>query len=221
MSKITIEDINTAKAMGHTREKKPIAYTEEAIREAQAIFEDFEPFTNGFRVILLIHRSKDGAKHSSRHERMMFTRDEKEFKEVLAFLLEERAKHVLQGLRVYSTVNSRDLKKAIRAFKSDQLDIDYQSEEVMSDFYSAIKSRFASCLMRPTSKSSSFFVFDVDNPMTLDEALAIIDKSGFSDMIIKQYATKNGWHIITHPFNHTKLWSPITFNKDGLILLKY
>lgn len=207
--------------MSHTREKKPIAYTQEAILEAKAIFEEFSDFTDGFRVILLIHRSKDGAKHSSRHERMLFTRDRKEFEEVLAFLIEERSKHPLQNLRIYSTVNSRDLNKAIRAFKIDQLEIDYQSEQVKSDFYSAIKSRFASALMRPVSRSTSFFVFDIDDPMTLDEALGIIDRSGFSDKIMKQYATKNGWHIITEPFNYTTLETPIPMHKDGLILLKF
>lgn len=208
-------------SMSHTREKKPIAYTVEAQTEAKAICEEFKDFTNGFRVILLIHRSKDGAKHNSRHERMLFTRDEKEYEEALAFLLEERAKHTLQGLRVYATVNARDLKKAIRCFKVEQLNMDYQSDQVMSDFYSAIKGRFASALMRPTSKAESFFVFDVDSPMTLDQALGIIDRSGFSDMIVKQYATKNGWHIITQPFNHTKLEEAIPFHRDGLILLKF
>ncbi len=221
MSTITLEDIQLAKAMGHTLEKKPIAYTVEAIQEAKAIFDDFEEFTDGLRVILLIHRSKDGATHSSRHERMMFTRDKDEFKETLAFLLEERTKHPLQNLRVYSTVNQRNLQKAIRAFKVDQLEMDYQNEQVQSDFYTAIKSRFASCLMRPTSKKTSYFVFDIDKPMTLDEALGIIDRSGFSDTIVKQYATKNGWHIVTLPFNHTKLEKEIPFHRDGLLLLKF
>lgn len=221
MSTITLEDIQLAKAMGHTREKKPIAYTVEAQMEAKAIFEDFEEFSDGLRVILLIHRSKDGATHSSRHERMMFTRNKEEFKETLAFLLEERTKHPLQNLRVYSTVNQRNLQKAIRAFKIDQLEMDYQNEQVQSDFYTAIKSRFASCLMRPTSKKTSYFVFDIDNPMTLDEALGIIDRSGFSDTIVKQYGTKNGWHIVTLPFNHTKLEKEIPFHRDGLLLLKF
>lgn len=207
--------------MGHTREKKPIAYTIEAQTEAKALVEDFADFTDGFRVILLIHRSKDGAKHNTRHERMLFTRDRKEYEETLAFLLEEKAKHPLQVLRVYASVNARDLKKAIRCFKMDQLEMDYQSEQVISDFYSAIKSRFASALMRQTSKAESFFVFDIDAPMTLDHALGVLDRGGFSDMIVKQYATKNGWHIITKPFNHTKLEEAIPFHRDGLILLKF
>lgn len=63
--------------MGHTRVKKPTAYTPEAITEAKGIVEDFEGFVDDFRVILLIHRSKDGATHSNRHERMLFTRDKK------------------------------------------------------------------------------------------------------------------------------------------------
>ncbi len=152
---------------------------------------------------------------------MLFTQNKKEFQETLAFLLEERSKHPLHGLRVYSTVNARDLKKAVRAFKTDQLEIDYHGDQVMMDFYTAIKGRFASCLMRPGSKSESFFVFDIDDPMTLDQALGIIDRSGFSDEIVKQYPTKNGWHIVTKPFNYTQLTEQLSFHKDGLLLLSY
>lgn len=207
--------------MGHTREKKPLAYTQEAIQEASAITDDFKDFTDGFRVLLLIHRSKDGATHSSRHERMLFSSNIKEFEETLAFLLEERSKHIFPGLRIYSTANSRDLRKSIQLFKHAILDIEMQDDNVLSDFYLSIKSRFASCLMRPASRSSSNFIFDIDDPMTLDEALKIFEDSGFTDKIIKQYKTKNGWHIVTEPFNYTKLISQIPFHKDGLLLLKY
>lgn len=207
--------------MGHTRVKKPVAYTVGALNEAHSIVEDFIDFVDGFRVILLIHRSKDGAKNSTRHERMLFTRNRQEFEETLAFMLEERDKNVLNNLRVYSTVNSRNLKKSIQLFKHDLIDMENMPENVVSDFFSAIKSRFASCLMRNSNKDESYFVFDIDDPTTLDEALQIFEESGFSDEIVKQYKTKNGWHIITKPFNYTKLTKELPMNKDGLILLKY
>lgn len=216
----TEEDVRLH-TMSHTRVKKPTAYTPEAKKEAEAIVEDFGDFVDGFRVILLIHRSKDGASHSNRHERMLFTRDKKEFTEALAFMLEERLKSPLVGLRIYSTANTRNLKKAIQLFKHDVVEMDVQPENVVSDFYSAIKSRFASCLMRPSSRDSSWFIFDVDDPMTLDDALKIFEDSGFTDKIMKSYKTKNGWHIITEPFNYNKLTEPISFHKDGLLLLKY
>lgn len=136
-------------------------------------------------------------------------------------MLEERIKSPLEGLRIYATANSRNLKKAIQLFKHDIVDMDVQPDNVVSDFYSAIKSRFASCLMRPSSRSSSNFVFDIDDPMTLDEALKIFEDSGFTDKIIKQYSTKNGWHIVTEPFNYNKLTTQIPFHRDGLLLLKY
>jgi hypothetical protein len=75
--------------------------------------------------------------------------------------------------------------------------------------------------MRPTSRAESFFVFDIDAPMTLDEALGVFERSGCSDVIVKQYPTKNGWHIVTKPFNYTTLDMPISMSKDGLILLKF
>jgi hypothetical protein len=207
--------------MGHTREKKPLAYTVEAQLEAKAIVDDFSDFVEGVRVLILLHRSKDGATHASRHLRMVFTNGKKEFEEALGMLLEQRSRGLLDGLRIYSTANARDMKKAVRQFKHDQLDIEDGDEESWKYFYLGIKSRFSSALMRQHCRAESYFVFDIDNPMTLDEALGIFERSGFSEMIVKQYATKNGWHIVTKPFNHTKLEKDLPFNKDGLLLLKY
>jgi len=214
----TEEDVRIH-TMGHSREKKPIAETADAIKEAESIVEDFKDFTDGVRVLILLHRSKDGASYSTRHERMLFSRDEKEFKEVLSYLIEIQNRR--KNLRIYSSVNKRNLKKAIRNFKVDQLDIDYQSEEQQLDFYLQIKSRFASCLMRPQSKDDSLFLFDVDEPQTLDDALGILDSCSEKPEIVTQYKTKNGWHIVTKPFNHTKLKGHIPVNTDGLLLLKY
>lgn len=207
--------------MGHTREKKPMAYLEEALQDAKFITEDFEEFTSGIRVLILLHRSKDGATHNSRHLRMVFTNGRKEFEEALGMLLEQRIRSVQEGLRVYSTANERDIQKAIRQFKYDQLDVDDLTNDQKTYFYLGIKSRFSSALMRPGSRATSYFVFDIDDPMTLDEALGIFERSGFTDQIVKQYKTKNGWHIVTKPFNHTKLEKEISFHKDGLLLLKY
>lgn len=207
--------------MGHTREKKPIAYTQEAIQEAKFIVDDFAEFTDGIRVIMLIHRSKDGASHSTRHLRMIFTNGRKEFEDALAMLLEQKIRSTIDGLRIYSTVNPRNIRKAISQFKHDQLDIDDADEDSKLFFYLGIKSRFSSCLMRPSSRMDSLFVFDIDNPMTLDEALGIFDRCPENPEIVKQYKTKNGWHIVTKPFNHTKLEKELSFHKDGLLLLKY
>ncbi|MEI9966187.1 MAG: hypothetical protein WDN67_00705 [Candidatus Moraniibacteriota bacterium] len=207
--------------MGHTREKKPIAYTVDAQNEAKCIVEYFPEFVEGVRVIMLIHRSKDGASHASRHLRMFFTNGKKEFEEALGCLLEDRSRSSIEGLRIYSTVNCRDMKKAVRQFKHDLLDNDDADYESWLYFFLGIKSRMSSAMMRPSSRGETFFKFDVDNPLTLDRALAIFEESGVSDQIVKQYPTKNGWHIITKPFNYTTMTEQIPMEKDGLLLLKY
>ena len=207
--------------MGHTREKKPIAYVTEAKEEAKRITEDFIDFADGVRVMMLIHRSKDGATHSTRHLRMIFTSGVKEFENALGSMIEEMTRSIIEGLRIYCTMNSRDMKKAIRQFKHDQLDTEDFSEHDQHEFYLGIKSRFSSALMRPNCRETSFFLFDVDDPMTLDEALGIFARCPEKPEIVKQYKTKNGWHIITKPFNYTQLETAIPVQKDGILLLKY
>jgi hypothetical protein len=41
--------------------------------------------------------------------------------------------------------------------------------------------------------------------------------------ILKSYRTKAGWHIITKPFNHTKIELPenVELKTDGLLLLSF
>lgn len=206
--------------MGHTREKKPIAYTEEAQIEAEGIAENFADFGEGIRVLFLIHRSKDGSTHKDRHIRTIITQSFFEWRDAIGELLEIKSRHEYASeLRIYSSVNARNLQKAVLTFKHEQIDAEHGPHK--RDFYLDIKSRFISCLMRPANRDESFFNFDVDDGLTLDEALLILDKCEEKPQIVKQYATKNGWHIITMPFNYTKLEKQIPMQKDSLLLLKF
>jgi hypothetical protein len=199
------------------RIKKDIVMSEESKQEAKAICDNFEDFTDGVRVLMLIHRSKDGAKNSTRHQRMVVTRDSKNFEETLAEFLDEK-KRSKNNLRIYSTVNNRSLKKSVMDFKIRQIEVDYSPDDVFNDFYLSIKNRFISCIMQPKNRNQSFFLMDIDNPMTLDMALAKISK--FKEIyVVLQYPTKNGWHIVTKPFNPNIIDIPV--NKDGLLLLSF
>ena len=76
--------------------------------------------------------------------------------------------------------------------------------------------------MQPNSKSTSYFLFDVDNEEGRDvmgESLSALP----NDVIIQTYPTKNGWHIITTPFNYTTCNLPkgCELKKDALILLSW
>jgi hypothetical protein len=206
--------------MGHTREKKPVAYAEEAKKESAKIAEDFADFGEGIRVLFLVHRSKEGVLHKDRHLRSIITQSFFEWRDAIGELLEEKSRHQFSSmLRIYSSVNSRNLSKAVLTFKHEQIDAEHGPHK--RDFYIDIKSRFISCLMRPANRDESFFNFDVDDGLTLDEALKVLEACEEKPQIVKQYATKNGWHIITMPFNYTKLSKPIPMQKDSLLLLKF
>jgi hypothetical protein len=199
------------------RIKKDIVMSEESRQEAKAICDNFKDFIDGVRVLMLIHRSKDGAKNSTRHQRMVVTKDSKNFEETLAEFLDEK-KRSKDNLRIYSTANSRSLKKSVMDLKIRQIEVDYSPDDVFNDFCLSIKNRFISCIMQPKNRNQGFFVMDIDNPMTLDMALAKISKFKEIDVVL-QYPTKNGWHIVTHPFNPNIIDIPV--NKDGLLLLSF
>ncbi len=198
------------------RNKKPIAYTEESMRNAKFICEDFVDFTKGVRCLFLIHRNKEGGATNNTKTRKIITTDEKEYRDALAELLLEKSKSEIP-YRIYASVNSRDFQKAIRKFKYEQLDADYFGEEAKNDFYLDIKNRFLGCLMQPASKAESYFIVDCDTVDNYEALKALSDKE-----IVKMYRTKNGWHIITKPFNPELFNVPgCELNKDGLILLSY
>lgn len=119
-------------------------------------------------------------------------------------------------------MNSRDTRKAIRKFRQEQLDAEYGGDGAEIGFYLDVRNRFFGCLMSPQCAEERMFMFDVDNEDGRDvftEALEAIPSS----LIVKQYRTKNGWHIVTYPFDYTKIKLPagVELKKDGLLLLDF
>lgn len=201
------------------KSKSNISIKEEIIKNAKNIFDDFKQFTTGYRVLFLIHRNKEGGGGNNTKVRKIITRNEKEYLESLTELLNECYYSELP-LRIYASLNERNFEKAIRQFKYEQLDADYYDQIQKENFYLDIKNRFIGCLIQPAQRKTSYFMFDVDGDWnTMDETLNELP----NDLIIKQYKTKNGWHIITQPFNHTKceFKKHTEFHKDGLLLLHY
>lgn len=204
------------------KNKSPIAIEEELQIKTQNIFEEFYSYTDGFRVLFLIYRNKDGGPTNNGKVRKIITRNRKEFKEALEKLVKDQYESPLP-LRIYSSVNERDFNKAIRQFKYEQLDSDYYDQVQKENFYLDIYNRFLGCLMQPSQRKTSLFIFDVDKipeePDVLGRMLDILPQ----DIILKQYPTKAGWHIVTKPFDWTKLKLPknVEFKKDGLLLLSF
>ena len=201
----------------------------DVLMRANHIYDDFKFFANGVRVLFLIHRNKEGGETNNTKVRKVITRNKEEFRLELIKLVDEkeRAAMLREPLpyRIYSCVNARDIEKAIRQFKFEQLEADYYDDELRHGFYYDSKNRFVGALMTPSSrmKDQSYFVIDVDNEEGRDvmgEALGGIAQAGAK--IIMQYATKNGWHIVSEPFNPNLFNVPgVEIKKDGLLLLSY
>ena len=184
-------------------------------KKIEKILEKFENFdiTSGYRMMMLIDRTKGGNEKNRSIRRVSKNREE--FIANLEFFLDLKKPQE----RIYSCVNERDVSMAIRIFKQRQLDNDYADEESRISFYSDIKNRWLSCLMNPQAKKESYFLIDIDTKEK-EEVYKIVYKLGQITRNYIKYETKNGWHIIAQPFNPEFL-NEVDIKKDGLILLDY
>jgi predicted metal-binding protein len=175
-------------------------------------------FMEGTRLIMLILRGKDGGKISKgdRIAKKQLSRNKEEFiKIVNEFELIRKSDE-----RIYSSVNSRDINKAIREFKRRSLEADYYDQKSKEDFYYDIKNRWISCVMSSSCRAETNFLIDVDNPNDILDTEELLKKLEIN--ILFKYLTKNGWHIITKPFNPA-LWNNKfgEIKKDSLLLISF
>jgi len=188
----------------------------------EEIIEYFKDFTEGIRMIMLIHRGKEGGKNNQtdRFSKRKISTNKEEFGNILKEFLEEKRLSKLP-LRIYSSVNKRDFEKGIREFKRQQLDADYYDKESRYKFYLDIKNRFLSSLMRPSSRKETKFLIDCDTA-TKKSIGDIIDEAEKITNVILHYKTKDGYHLITEPFNPNE-WNKELgeIKKDALLLLDY
>lgn len=200
------------------RSKSPIAITEEIKREAKEITQDFIDYTTGYRCVFLLQRHKEGGETNNSKIKKIITHGDKEFREAVESLLKDfyDSEH---KLRIYSACNERDMKKAIRQFRFEQLDAESYGQQQYEEFYLDIRNRFIGCLMQPGSAKGKRFMWDIDSN---DDSEFLKELPPEID-ILKKYKTPQGWHIITEPFNYTKMKLPeyASLQKDSLILLKY
>lgn len=188
----------------------------------QKIEKQFGDFMDGYRLLMLTLRGKEGGKINKpdRVAKKLITKDKQEFLRLLECLLEIKKPEE----RIYSSVNPRDIKKGIRLFKQRQLDADYYDEESKNSFYLDVKNRWISAIMSPKCKAESNFLIDIDNLVGDKVDILEIDKllEEINVKVLLKYPTKNGWHVITKPFNPA-LWDNGfgDIKKDGLLLLNY
>ncbi len=171
-----------------------------------------DSFKSGYRGIVLLHRNKDG--NTGNAQRKSVKKISGSVTEWYAII--EQFRHMQQtshiGYRIYASVNERNMHKAIHEFKRRQLEFDYSNSYELDEFYRNIDNRFFSCIMQPTCRSESYFLIDCDSDDEYKNAKRILKK----ELIVFEYPTKNGMHIITYPFN-PNYYEGIDIKKDDLL----
>lgn len=172
-----------------------------------------DEFKCGVRGIMLILRNKDGFIGNS--QRKCFKKISRNIDEWNQIVCEFQSMKIngYGNYRIYSSVNSRNMKKAIHDFKIRSLSADYGFQEELDWFYKDIENRFFSCLMNPNARTSSYFLIDCDSDEEHLKATTTIPKH----LILFEYKTKNGNHIICNPFNPEDFG--IIIKKDAMIYI--
>ncbi len=191
--------------------------------DVDQICEEFDQFTDGCRVMILLERNKDGGHNKEEHRtfKSAISYDKDGFRRNLKELLVLMATND-KPLRLYLSVNDRNLKKVIRYVKEALLDADYADEEQRETTHKKLLRSPKHFLMQTQNKNSNWFLIDVDNEEGRDvmgEALDELVRLEVDEL--KRYPTKNGWHFVVKPFN-LSLWNgPGEVKKDSMLLLKY
>jgi hypothetical protein len=174
-----------------------------------------EMFTSGYRGILLIKRNKDGEEGNAQRKSLKrISKNTEEWRECIMELYNiQQTSH--QEHRIYSSVNERDVTKAIHEFKRRQLEMDYGNLYELNSFYCDIKNRFFSCLMNPSCRAQNNFLIDCDTEQEYEYAKLQLRNTRH---MLMEYKTKNGYHIITLPFNPTEFGN-MQIKKDELMFI--
>ena len=180
------------------------------------IMEQFFDFTDGIRVLMLMHRKKEGGNDRNKHCLKRISRNREDFEHILNEFKEIIEKSKIP-YRIYSTVNERCIRKAIKVFKINQVNAEYEKD---NDFYVDISNRFISALMQPESKAEKCFMIDLDTKEEVEVEKLEKILYGVVGRNLFKYETKNGFHFIAPPFDVRSV-SGYSLNKDGLILLYF
>ena len=206
------------------RNAKIEQFLEQVESDVSEILSDIpEILTTGYRTLFLLERHKDGG--SNKEERRAFSFAVVTDKDSLIVKLREylwlRYLHRDKELRIYLSVNARNSHKATRNILDTLLDALYADEINRSLIERKVLKGSRSYIMNPNTRATSYFLFDVDNIEGRDvmgETLQEMCDLGVVELYRK--VTRNGWHIITQPFNLTLWKGEAEIKSDGLILLK-
>jgi len=198
-------------------------YKKSVEQELSEIESKFSDFLNGNRVIILMHRQKDGG-HGKEYQRRTMSYATHDKESALRFISKCLIikNESTDPLRIYITCNSRNLKKAERNIKTQILEMDYSGEETKRIFYERFERNWHSALMQESARETPYFLIDVDNIEDRDTSGENLKELARLNVeVINQFKTKNGWHIVTKPFNPALYQASGEIKKDGQLLLSY
>lgn len=157
-----------------------------------------------FRKVL---RKEDGIEHKYREMKNMMEGEDKNF-------------------YLYLSVNARNVLKGFFNFKHRMEDFVKQrmlgNYDVL-DKFKKVDACWLSELARPRNRDEKYFQFDLDDKERLDE---LLDHLESVTEIIAMRETRNGYHIITEPYNYPKhseeyLDEDCEIKKDGNLFLEF
>lgn len=199
-----------------------------------------EWFKEGVRIVMLIHRKKDGGQATTdRKSNRIITNNSEEFDAAVRRLKESIADCAMP-YRIYSSVNARDVKKAIRMFKIKTVDLEAHGDNQTLYFYTPeveslpkgltpkdnpleafnlgqATNHFLSCLANPQCKETNLFLIDHDSKNGIGRLVAELDR--ITD-VIEVRETANGYHVITEPYNPA-LTPDLEIKRDAMLLIDW
>ncbi len=135
---------------------------------------------------------------------ILASRSTKEFHHNLHLLISD----MRDGERVYGSISPRNVEKSIWEFQKLMVSA-LQAKD--TDFLFRMNRMWLRCLQRPASEDGKAFLFDLDT----DDLYNLMKETitaheGITNIrVVHEYRTKNGYHMITLPFNYTRLPSEL------------
>ena len=192
---------------------------------SEEIVKKFMPFTDNVRVQLLIDRGINNTHGgSARWVNKLISTDEISFRKNVQILLHQMYTLNNPDVRLYSSLNVRNIRSAAKMFCHKQIDL---NDENFNYFYSHIKDEFVSCLMKPENKFKGLWLIDLDTKDTnnldyvLEQEYRCHIATAQDPRTIFKYETPNGWHYIVNKLD-TRIIDVVTnaeVKGDGLLLL--
>lgn len=179
---------------------------------------------DGYRTLFILERAKDGGHNKEEKQVFNFavTTNEAELSVKLKEFLWLKYFYDDKELRIYFSVNERNPHKAVRNVMKAILD-SYYADQLNRDLVvKKIVKGTRSYIMNPNTQKSSYFLLDVDDEEGKDIMGETLQEMGELEVEeLYRRRTKNGWHIVTKPFNPNLWRAKAEIKKDGLLLLDF